>query len=379
MYLCSTLAQISFFKDEALDKRIFGLDVLRFFAIFFVVIGHSKILLPESVQFWVDNFILDGVSIFFVLSGFLIGGILIKTIEQKPSTLQTLFHFWNRRWLRTLPAYILVLTFLVIYTYSLKPTRLPVDVWKYYLFIQNVFAEQPAFFSESWSLSIEEWFYLTVPFILFLGLYFFPKMNKKIYFFYLLCIILIGVICLRHHLYFKLNPLTEKSIDLGITRQVFSRLDAILIGVFAAYLMYYFPKIWEKIDISWLLTGLFALYFLKFFNRSNTSYYFAVLLPFIKAICVGMMLPVMQRWKQIPHRFWTWITAISLISYSMYLVNRTIVIDILFKFALHDNLKSKHELTQTWFLEYILFWVVTCVLSYLLYRFVEKPFMRLRK
>lgn len=353
--------------------------MLRFFAIFFVVLGHSKILLPESAQYWVDNLILDGVSIFFVLSGFLIGGILLKSVERKPTSWNLLVHFWSRRWLRTLPAYFLVLSFLLLYTVLAKPNSLPEDPWKYYLFIQNMFTDQPAFFSESWSLSIEEWFYLTIPFLYFGGLILLPIRNKSVFWIVLLSFVLTSVLVLRHYLYGQLLPPTEKTIDLGILRQIFSRLDAILVGVVAATIAFYRPNLWQKMDISWLLTGLLALYFLKFFNRSNTSYYFAVWLPLIKAVCVGLMLPELSRWKKMPHSACSWITAISLVSYSMYLVNRTIIIDLVFKHGLHNNLTMKHQLTDHWWAEYILFWLLTFALSYLLYRLIEKPFMRLRK
>nr|WP_129057808.1 MULTISPECIES: acyltransferase family protein [unclassified Chryseobacterium] len=65
--------------------RIFGLDILRMLAIMFVVISHTPTLLPPSVYTFLEYFIFDGVCIFFVLSGFLIGNIIIRSVEKMDS------------------------------------------------------------------------------------------------------------------------------------------------------------------------------------------------------------------------------------------------------------------------------------------------------
>ena len=76
--------------DVGSHKRIFGLDFLRAFAIFSVLLSHSSFLLNEQWQKWIGWFVFDGVSMFFVLSGFLIGGILIKTLEKHGSSMSVL-------------------------------------------------------------------------------------------------------------------------------------------------------------------------------------------------------------------------------------------------------------------------------------------------
>ena len=89
-------------------NRIFGLDIMRTFAILAVMFGHSIFFLPTSIKDQLHAFVIDGVNIFFVLSGFLIGGILIRDFEKK-KTIKVLFNFWIRRWFRTLPNYFLIL------------------------------------------------------------------------------------------------------------------------------------------------------------------------------------------------------------------------------------------------------------------------------
>jgi peptidoglycan/LPS O-acetylase OafA/YrhL len=148
-------------------SRIFGLDILRACAIMFVVVGHGKYLYPSTTPKIISKTIslifgYDGVSIFFVLSGFLIGGILIKTLEKKRGEKKVLLNFWIRRWLRTLPPYFLILIILLILNLLFTEgfhfsKRFPLN---FFTFTQNLFYRHPNFFPEAWSLSIEEWFYL---------------------------------------------------------------------------------------------------------------------------------------------------------------------------------------------------------------------------
>jgi len=149
---------------KAQENRILGLDLLRTFAISIVVISHSVYFLPENLKLFSKNIFLDGVSIFFVLSGYLIGKILIQTLEKDGVNLTTLINFWVKRWFRTLPNYFLILS-LVIFLYNYPEFKTPA-LKKYYFFAQNLYTPQTTYFIESWSLSVEEWFYLITPLLL---------------------------------------------------------------------------------------------------------------------------------------------------------------------------------------------------------------------
>jgi peptidoglycan/LPS O-acetylase OafA/YrhL len=364
------------FKTE---NRIFGLDLLRFLAIAYVLLGHSKILIPRAYEPVIDKLLLDGVSLFFVLSGFLIGGILIRMLKKNPPSFELLFTFWSRRWMRTLPIYILVLSFILIYTAYFKPQRIPENWWHYFLFIQNFNTPQPAFFSESWSLSIEEWFYLLTPLFVFPVIKWFNWSIKNAF---LLLIFggIIAVIGYRYYLYHSGVASTNDGYHEEITQQVLSRLDAIMFGVLGAFLYDFFPKMW-KFFAHWILLvgGFLFLYGIKQYNQSYLSEYYVVWIPALKSIGVLVMLPFLSHWKTFTNPIAKLITGISLISYSMYLVNRTIVIEIIFKHLVNRNYSSKHIIPDTWLIEYIGFWVVTIGLSYLLFLFIEKPFMELRR
>jgi peptidoglycan/LPS O-acetylase OafA/YrhL len=141
------------------DQRVYGLDVYRAIAIIIVVLGHSSFMLNGTAM---ENFpwlgLVDGVELFFVLSGFLIGSILIKTIDKNEYKLtsKTLFNFWKRRWFRTLPNYYLIL---IIYTLFVSYGVVDADIsqfdWTFFFFLQNFATPFYDFFWESWSLSIE--------------------------------------------------------------------------------------------------------------------------------------------------------------------------------------------------------------------------------
>lgn len=365
---------MSFFNLNAGKSRVFGLDLLRFFAIFFVVFGHSMILVPSQYKKTLQLIVLDGVSIFFVLSGFLIGGILIKQLEKNKPTFKLLLNFWNRRWLRTLPMYLIVLTFLSIFTYVMKPERLPEHLWKYYLFVQNFFETQPPFFSESWSLSVEEWFYLLVPTFIFSSLYLFKSTVKKTFLGVIIFVILV-VTCYRLHAFQQVDIESFKEGS-RFLMQVSTRLDSIMYGVLAVYVSHYYPVLWNRLSSMPLaIFAVVSLYYLKL----RFDYEFYAWVPTFKSLAVFLMLPYLSNWKQFKSPFSTWITNISLISYSMYLINLNVVIHVLIKYAMNDNLLKRHQVESDWVFEYSLFWVLTIGISFLLYKFIEVPFMNLRK
>jgi peptidoglycan/LPS O-acetylase OafA/YrhL len=163
------------------SDRIIGLHIIRTIPIVIVVIFLSvSILNPltaipgvgiyiHKLLSFTQSFGILGVELFFVLSGFLIGSILIKVFARSVGFGFTeIRSFLVRRWFRTLPDYWLILTVILLLYTCLDITVPYLHYWQYFFFIQNLGYRQPAFFSESWSLAIEAWFYLTLPFILFI-------------------------------------------------------------------------------------------------------------------------------------------------------------------------------------------------------------------
>jgi len=138
------------------------LDVLRAAAIVLVVVYHvmemSPVELPRvrAITHWGAY----GVDVFFVLSGWLIGGLYWR--ERRRFGNVRLSLFLPRRWIRTIPPYLVALfmSWLAVRVY-----RNEAFDFRYLIFIQNYFRKIP-FFEVSWSLCVEEHFYLFLPLLL---------------------------------------------------------------------------------------------------------------------------------------------------------------------------------------------------------------------
>lgn len=141
-------------------RRNDGLDVARSLAILLVLVSHFLNPLAE----WGPDYAYGlgftgaaGVNIFFSLSGFLIGRLLL-TLADHGLGGAGIPVFWARRWLRTLPLYYVVLTFMVLY--------FGIPSAGSYLFLQNFTFGQPQPLIVAWSLVLEEFFYLFYPLLM---------------------------------------------------------------------------------------------------------------------------------------------------------------------------------------------------------------------
>lgn len=141
--------------------RKFGLDVLRAAAILGVFVSHEVKLDIAGVD--VLGELGTGVFLFFVLSGFLIGGICFRSLRENEFYF---WGFWRSRWWRTLPPYVAAI-FLYQSLRLFHPQFSPLPLY-YGLFLQN-YLGQPGL-GVTWSLCVEEHFYLCLPVVLFLAM-----------------------------------------------------------------------------------------------------------------------------------------------------------------------------------------------------------------
>lgn len=363
----------SFILENILDKqnhtRIFGLDVLRVFAIVFVVSAHGRFLAWGTSLYEFPYFIfIDGVDLFFALSGFLIGGILLTDINSTNSFKSSqLLQFWKRRWLRTLPNYYLVLLVnLLIVKFVLAITTDFGFSWKYFFFLQNFSSPPLGFFPESWSLSVEEWFYLFTPLVLFVAM---KLMQPKKAFLTTVLILIFTPILIR---YINLRPSTDwYEIDQHVRKVAVTRLDAIGYGLLGAWLSYYYAGFWRKCRFWFLAIGFGMHFLMDELNSSTSAIYLQVVAFSLSSIAAMCFLPVAYSIKSVKGMIPKAVTYISKISYSMYLVNLGVVAAIMYKYLPAKN-------TTDGIFKYFLYWFLVIALSGIIYRFFEKPIMNLR-
>lgn len=148
-------------------RRIPELDGIRGIAILLVLVGHycSRIT-PDFELFTLASL---GVNVFFVLSGFLIGGIILDEHHERGFVAS----FYRRRTARILPIYftVIVAAFLAQAASEGQPwsDRL-LSPWIYFTFMTNFaiakYQQSGLMLNPTWSLAVEEQFYLVMPFLM---------------------------------------------------------------------------------------------------------------------------------------------------------------------------------------------------------------------
>lgn len=355
-------------------NRVFGLDLMRALAIIFVVLGHGLMLEKANTDFpWIR--MINGVELFFVLSGFLIGGIIIKIFLNSNSFgLKEIGNFWIRRWFRTLPNYylILLLNIVVVYFGIIKEDFSQFN-WKFFLFLQNFSGPFTGFFWESWSLCIEEWFYLLFPIIL--GIVFLImkglKIDKKNMLLISILIFLFVPFLLRIIIASKFD-VDQFWLDVKIFKVVIFRLDGIALGLLAAFIKYWYPYLWFKSRNISFVSGVVLSYIILYSTWIPNDFSTKVFFIFIQSIGCFLLLPKFDSIKSAPPILTKIITHISLISYSMYLINLALVAEVI------QNKFPPQDPYTAWAL-YGIYWIVVIVASTMIYKYYEKPIMDLRE
>jgi len=344
-------------------ERNSGLDLMRSVAILIVLLQHSLFVIPrnKTTQFLSEIFnFFDGVSIFFVLSGFLIGNILIKETILKKMDFVSLMIFWKRRWLRTIPSYYLILTIVLIISLFEKKQDLIIYV-SYYTFLQNVIYELAAFYPEAWSLSIEEWFYFLFPIVI-LAFLKFGKQYQSLLFSVLVFILLA--------LIFRLIAL-ENDTAIDLRKSLIFRMDAIAFGVLFAYLKFKYESIFfekKRVLFAFGILLILIISFCKYF----CSTYFLIFFYSLEALSYGLMLPFIvnfntKKIKKLNKIFFYFSTR----SYLLYLTNLSLVIGII----LPTLKKTLPIMNQNSLFFYLLFWVINIAIVEVIYHFFERPIL----
>jgi peptidoglycan/LPS O-acetylase OafA/YrhL len=154
--------------NQSRSVRLHGLDTLRALAVTLVVLHHYTLFVSNDDHTfgWVGQIGWAGVDLFFALSGYLIGNQIFAALKTEAGL--SLKSFYARRLLRTLPNYLVVLA--IYFLWPVVGEEAPLaPLWRYLTFTQNLGLAPGTAFSHSWSLAVEEQFYLLLPALALLG------------------------------------------------------------------------------------------------------------------------------------------------------------------------------------------------------------------
>ena len=343
-------------------------DSIRAIAVLLVIVHHwfegNRVLnfLPNGSL---------GVNIFFVLSGFLITGILLKAKKQseeqglKKSTLFS--NFYIRRTLRIFPIYYLLL----IIFWIINDPAIKEDGIYYFTYTSNYlfYAEQffPARLSHLWSLAVEEQFYIFWPWLIVL-------VNKKYLPYLISLFIIIGL---------SANYIF---ISKGWWVQIFTPacFDAFAIGAMLSWVIAYRPEVIEQVQpkFKWICLIILLLFIASVFDYSFLPNRTVHALLAIAIIYYCLFKNSNRLMNTILNN--KWLMYIGKISYGVYLYHLFIPelwgwiinkfaswnIDLLYNKAMPGAIKP------AWlFMQHFSFLMLICILSW---KLIEKPVNNLK-
>ena len=363
--------------ETAIDPRFAGrerkpgLDLLRALAIIVVVIYHAALFgfkLPGRV----DRFGWIGVDLFFVLSGYLIGGQLLASLAREKSI--KLGRFFARRVLRIMPAYLVILAVYFLLPSWREYPEMAQPLWKFLLSVQNIALHGGTAFSHAWSLAVEDQFYLCLPFIL-LFVNRWPRTAIIIP-----CAIVFGGIGLRALLAWQNlgeNGVSFRGFQAWIYYPSWTRLDPLVFGVVLAAIEKYRPHWWKRLlDLAiWLWVPAlaliaFGLYLGETDNLTVTActWQFPLIALGMAALLICGVSPRLPfRRVAIPGAAF-----IASIAYSAYLIQKIVM-----HFA--TQFCASHNIALTSLPALLGVEVAVYAAALLLFVLIERPFLQLRR
>jgi peptidoglycan/LPS O-acetylase OafA/YrhL len=381
-----------FFALELLDNRYPHLHGLRVLAIVSVVQFHvtSIFALEQSIRLdrdWVLSSlaVFFGMDLFFILSGFLIGSILLYSLKHQESQKHPIRRFYLRRIFRTFPSYYVVLTVLAL-TYKLGPLQKKHLVWEY-LYGTNFFstARFDTLMFWGWSLSLEEQFYLVVPLLFFL-LRFMKSDFQRIGF---LVALWASALVVRLAIYFlHEGPWIDVFLYGALYFKTYTRFDTLVTGIILAvvhdrfrepigrWLMHPFNRALVALPsmlLLWMLVRplTFAAGNLNFFHvfawgTITTLMYMGFLLLLLHGhgpVHAFLSAPIFRK--------------IATLGYGVYLVHIPLCDNVVVPMA--HALDRRHvSLMLIWPLSLVVLLVLSAAVAYLMHILIEKPSLWVR-
>jgi peptidoglycan/LPS O-acetylase OafA/YrhL len=355
--------------QPAFAPRLRGLDLLRAAAILLVLMSHYMGFVSHAPTFGVVGKVgWAGVDLFFVLSGYLIGNqLLAPAARGEHLSLKT---FFARRLLRTLPNYYVVLAVYLLLPHSAIAGKSMAPVWRYLSFTQNFGLEYGQTFTHSWSLCIEEQFYLVLPLavLALVG----TRRSPRLLWCALLAAIAAGMAA-RGIAFMN----GQEAFAAPVYYATFARFDELLPGVAIAMLKNFHPALFGRIlrhGNALLAAGMAmagaVLYGVKNDAPSlfltSTFGFSLVAISFALLTCAALSPASLLNRVRIPGA-----ASLALWSYAVYLVHKPVFM------ALRPELERR-GIDTTAPLTIVGVMAAGVFGGWLLYRLVETPFMRLR-
>jgi peptidoglycan/LPS O-acetylase OafA/YrhL len=348
-------------------KHIPALDGLRGIAVLVVMIYHLIALAPALQAFVLGGFL--GVDIFFVLSGFLITSILIKEYEERGQI--NLKKFYLRRLFRLVPAFWTFLICLYFFGNYILPVELAKTIYSdnnlffafsYLMNWHGAFGGLTGILTHTWSLAIEEQFYIIWSLVLFA--FFARKMTRGQIFIW--TAISISVLIVWR--YFRLSTGVS---TLVLYYSTDTRIDALLIGCAAAmiYSWQLLPKKFyasRQFNLLALISLVIAFFMLLGVSKSDSFLYGGVLSIFAIAVAI-IILWILNRKNSLPEKLLEikplrWFGQIS---YGLYL----------WHYPFYEFGKKMFDSLA---LQIIVGVGLAIIVSTVSFYFIEKPFLKLK-
>ena len=372
------------------QTRYKSLDILRGLAIIMVLITHLDPLFIPSIEklsglqgaiFWRLHTVgWAGVDLFFILSGFLISTILFKEMD-RTGTIKCK-RFWLRRGFKIWPSYLyLLLILLFTKTTDFIDLSSVTSVFRdgaiHLFFMQNYLDHNAN--GPTWSLAVEEHFYILLPLLLITLKKCADKFNKHWIDFIPYLTLFFVLSCLGLRFLQAAGPIASNDY-----MESHFRIDALMIGVYCSYLFYKDSIIITFIDQHKAISSIIAFLFIipAFFLPCAHPYIFTVgflLLSIAFSIVLILFLKgLLRRWEDtliltVTAKIGTW-------SYNIYLWNY-----FLFKmkfpgfYQLNQLINERvTNVSVNIIAQSLLFMFSSILVGYFVTIVVEVPFVKLR-
>jgi peptidoglycan/LPS O-acetylase OafA/YrhL len=354
--------------------RIHGLDVLRSTAIILVFMFHYMLFVSKQPTFgFFSNIGWVGVDLFFVLSGYLIGHQIFSALaNQRKFSLKI---FYCRRLLRTLPNYLVVLAIYFLIPDFREKAILP-PLWRFLTFTQNFDFISGTAFSHAWSLCIEEQFYLILPL---LALFIICKKTIRVGWIIVFSVLIAGMI-FRSSLWIQyiqnagenFGPLYSAKIYYSS----FCRLDELVLGVTIAMLKNFHKDMWLKITAKGNLLLILSIVgtsitFYMFLHHHYGWFMTTFGYPLLAVSFAGLTLAALSPNSYLYRIRIPGAANLAIWSYAIYLVHKPLTV-------ITFSILSKWGVAASSFITVVATSIVSIFGGWLLYKFVETPFLKLR-